>query len=96
MTLLLDYTTESGINLIQSYLEIDSINWDKTNGLEVKFKFKIYKDKTSFDLGLKEVWSDQYSFIYNMVSGIDIITQCYSYLKTLERFTNIVDLLDGY
>jgi hypothetical protein len=96
MTLLLDYTTSSGISLVQAYVEIYNISWDKRDGLEVKFKFNIYKDKESFDLSFESIVSDQYSFIYNMTSGIDIVTQCYTYMKSLDRFTNIVDLLDGY
>lgn len=96
MTLLVDYTTNSGIELIQAYLEITNISWDKKDGLEVKFKFNIYKDKDAFDSNYQSVLSDQYSFIYSTTSGIDIVTQCYTYLKSLDRFSNIIDMLDGY
>jgi len=89
MSLKLDYTTQSGIYLTQAYLKINSIRWEDNTELEVRFDFGIFMDKEH----MTPVESNSYSFIYDLVSTDNVLTQCYSYLKTLERFTNISDCI---
>ena len=89
MALLLDYTTQSGIPLTQAYLKINSIKWEENTELEVRFDFGIFINEEH----VIPVESNSYSFIYDLVSTDNVLTQCYNYLKTLERFTNISDYI---
>jgi uncharacterized protein YjaG (DUF416 family) len=90
MAILVDYTTQSGIPLTQVYLSINKIIWEYSNSLEIKFNFDIKLNSNS----TISIEDNSYSFMYDLTSSDNVLIQCYNYLKSLNKFSNVMEYVE--
>jgi len=97
----------SGVGLLESYIKISKILYSNISSTQsyVDITINIFNDKASRDALKPEVISFNYRvtdedfdtyFSLNVLSqdGINIISQGYEYLKSLDFFSDSVDIID--
>lgn len=93
MALQLKKTTEHGIGLETAYIRIDELSGSKDR---VILRVRTYTDHTNFILGRTWIEESIYTFspLVDDVS-LNFIKQGYEYLKTLEEYSESVDILEN-
>ena len=97
----------NGVELTNAYIKISKIEYDNhsTYSSTAIIHINIFKDKNARDTRKPEVTKCVYKvggdifttyFSLNVLSqdGINIISQAYEYLKTLNYFENAIDIID--
>ncbi|WP_186115435.1 hypothetical protein [Burkholderia gladioli] len=70
-----------------AYIKVSAVNVTKTNANAFVFVFA--SDRTTV------ISQSQYMFVPNLADGSpNVITQAYSYLKTLDQFAGAIDVAD--